>query len=148
MNEWSSWSNCPCGYTNPKQRTRTIKHPQVGNGRPCPQKQDSGTCALVNCDCSSKPGYKGPRCEDRDCVLGPWSSWSPTCPGCPRGETRYNAPALTHYKRRSKSIQVHRDGNGSHCTGRTSDSTSCGYVCKVDYIFNEMYSSCKYIRHG
>ena len=127
MTNWNAWTNCPCGTTHAKTRTRSVKIPLAGAGKRCKPTTERGICTKVKCDCSSKPGSYGDRCENRDCVMGSWSSWS-TCKGCPKCDGIYNCPHFNPRKSRSRSVRIQKEGNGRAC-GSTTDSDSCGYRC-------------------
>ena len=124
MTAWSAWTSCRCGYTDPKSRTRSVSVSLIGGGKRCPTTSESGTCTMVPCDCSSKPGYYGNRCENRNCVLHEWSSWS-SCYNC-RG---YSCRTLNPQKHRSRSIKISKVGNGVECSVTRSETHSCGYTC-------------------
>ena len=78
IENWSAWSTtCRCGHTDTKTRTRKVRTQPKGIGNQCPTLTETSTCKMVPCNCALKrPGYSGPRCENRDCQLSQWSSWS------------------------------------------------------------------------
>ena len=125
MTNWNAWTNCPCGTTSAKTRTRSVKIPLAGAGKRCKPTTERGICTKVKCDCSSKPGSYGDRCENRHCVMGSWSSWS-TCKACP--QCHGNCPQLNPRKYRRRSVRTQKEGNGRAC-GRTTESNYCGYKC-------------------
>ena len=127
MTTWSSWTNCRCGYTDNKSRTRNIKNGVVGEGKPCMETEETGTCTMVPCDCDEvNPGHYGDRCEDRDCVLSSWSEWSGCGCHCPS----HNCGRTYPRKHRTRSVQTEQAGNGKEC-GDTSQNDSCGHGCRM-----------------
>ena len=158
MNEWSSWSQCPCGqHGQQKTRSRTIQTNASGHGKRCPTNNvESAACHYHRCHCTGD--YYGDRCDNRHCQWGSWSSWSSCrpCPGnclvqlcppdnqVPKGET----------KTRTRSITVQQAGNGTHCTGGTSQMIPCGDCVKTctqpplgyDLPGVPQYIMCSYVR--
>ena len=142
MDNWANWSNCRCGHTDRKSRTRRIKTARAGEGLLCMPTTENGTCTMTPCNCPAigKSGYYGDRCEKRDCVLTQWSSWTGSnCPGCPdRNRTfkycypRSSCPSWstqTPKRSRSRSIQTSKVGGGRDC-GPKSETSGCGYKCQ------------------
>ena len=88
----------------------------------------------MNCDkngkCSCKPGFKGKKCSDKDCVMSAWR-WVSTCQ-CGPGKTRT----------RSRKILSHPIGKGNPC-GNKTDIHDCNLKCKCktyqsgDYCQNQ-----------
>ena len=146
VNDWLAWSTCPCGTTGSKSRNRTVQIRPKGNGKICPSLTDTTRCTLVKCDCSSKPGYYGDRCENRDCVLTEWSSWTGVC-HCrnhkcthPAGACQTDIP-LT--KQRRRSVKTDKDGNGRTCSNHRHETAGCGR-CKLYCVVNVNYVVCTY----
>ena len=129
MNTWSDWTSCRCGYTDAKTRTRSVKTPTAGEGMPCKDTTEAGICTMKPCDCRTmRPGFKGDRCEDRDCVLGAWTTWS-ACAHCPAGDTRgTRLPTITPRKTRSRGVKITKVGKGNNC-GSSTQTDYCGYRC-------------------
>ena len=128
VTNWSSWAGCTrCGYTDPKNRTRQVSMQPVGNGHKCPPLLETGTCTMIHCDCETKPGYYGVRCENRDCAWGGWSAWS-SCESC-GGSCKKPCPTKNPTKSRSRKKSLLKVGNGNDCTGGDWESDSCGYSC-------------------
>ena len=75
----------------------------------------------MNCDkdgkCSCKPGFKGKKCSDKDCVMSPWR-WESTRQ-CGPGKTR----------KRSRYILSHPHGKGNPCGAKT-DIEDCNFKCQ------------------
>ena len=132
MTAWSSWTNCRCGHADQKTRTRSVKEGKVGEGLPCFRTKETGTCTIVPCDCARiNPGYYGDLCQNRDCHLSQWSSFT-ICPTkCARQRILGKVDRPTRYPRktRRRSVQIEKAGNGKSCSSRLSDSDSCGYKC-------------------
>ena len=150
MTAWSSWTNCRCGYSDQKNRTRSIKNHKVGEGLPCFNIKETGTCTIVPCDCSVvNPGYYGDRCTNRDCVLSSWSSWE-GCTGCPHGcgQTPTMCSTLHPKKHRKRHVTITKVGLGKGCSGKTSETNSCGYRCVYRCSGGAFFSKrvCKYNR--
>ena len=134
MSPWSSWTpSCRCGYTDARTRTRTILSQPKGNGTRCPPTKETGRCVMTPCNCATtNPGYYGDRCQNRDCVLYQWSSWTDTCKcndldGCDKYS--FCPEIKTPTKQRSRGVKIYRAGSGKHC-GARSETSNCGYVCK------------------
>ena len=129
MTNWSPWSNCACGHTHAKNRTRAVNKGSAGEGLPCFDTKENGTCTMTPCNCAEiRPGYYGNRCENRHCVLSDWSSWS-TCAKCPRKNCNREAcPTLHQRKHRTRNVNAEKVGSGRSC-GARSDTSSCGYKC-------------------
>ena len=149
MTEWSSWTDCQCGHSDQKNRTRSIKKHKVGDGQPCHHIKQTGTCTIVPCDCSVvNPGYYGDLCTNRDCVLSSWSAWE-GCAGCPRrcSQSHFDCPTLHHKKHRTRYVTITKAGFGKGC-GKTSDTDSCGYRCVFGCSGGGIMSApqCKYSR--
>ena len=134
MSPWSSWApSCRCGYTDARSRTRSMLSRPIGNGSLCQSTKETGKCVLTPCDCAkTNPGYYGDRCQDRDCVLDQWSSWTGACDcshslicfevsGCPK--------IKTPTKQRSRGVKITRAGSGKRCIGARSETSNCGFVC-------------------
>ena len=142
VNNWLAWSTCPCGTRGPKSRTRTVQIHPKGNGTACPSLTDTGRCTFVKCDCSSKPGYYGDRCENRDCVLTEWSSWIGGC-DC-KGYTCTSNQATCQQsiplsKTRSRKVKTDKDGNGRQCSNQRHETVNCGY-CKLSCTEEDTYA--------
>ena len=133
MNDWSPWTpDCRCGYADPRTRSRSVRIQRLGKGKKCSNKTtDNSTCLLIPCDCSSKPGYRGIRCETRDCVLGEWGGWSNTC-GCPGGicHSDSQCPTFKPKKTRTRDIKTKAEGDGKPCDTKRSDWDYCGHKCE------------------
>ena len=139
MTPWSAWSTCRCGYTDKKNRTRTIQTPSAGEGLQCPAAKEESICAMTPCNCAvEKPGYRGERCESRDCVLHQWGSWTGSnCDGCPSAEklcvprnTCPNWSTTWPTRHRSRGAKITKDGYGKDCDTQ-NESSSCGYKCET-----------------
>ena len=127
MTTWSDWTNCRCGHTDTKNRTRSVTTQSAGEGFACKHTQETGTCVMIPCHCPTiRPGYYGDRCEHRDCVLKPWSAWS-SC-ACPGGTTLYRLPNITPKKQRSRDKQLSKVGSGAEC-GPQWEENYCGFTC-------------------
>ena len=85
---------------------------------------------MVPCDCAKiKPGYYGDRCENRDCKLSKWSSWTTCKDDCPlKNCDLENCPTLNPMKNRERRVVVKKAGEGK-CVGDLTDSDSCGFRC-------------------
>ena len=150
MNSWLAWSNCPCGYTIPKSRSRTVRLHPVGNGKKCPTTEDKGTCTMVPCTCADiRPGFYGDRCEKRDCRVGNWSPWntghcSIAWGGLLRGNVcNYQCNGewgCTPQKTRSRNVVIHKVGAGLGCP-TLSQSDSCGFSCGKKCYFRLFVST-------
>ena len=129
MTMWSDWTNCRCGYTDGKTRSRSVQTPAAGEGMACKDKTQAGICTMKPCHCPTmRPGFKGDRCEDRDCVSHTWSAWT-VCAPCPAGNTRGTKLAtITPTKTRSRGVKVSKVGNGKDC-GAPTEPGYCGYRC-------------------
>ena len=128
VSDWSAWSPCRCGYEDQKTRERYIVADFSGNGWECPSLKETSLCEMTPCNCSTvNPGFYGPRCEDRDCLLSQWSNWSPCVKPCPSGTCKKSecpTPAV-ETRTRSRNVLIAKAGNGTECTGETSDETDC-----------------------
>ena len=105
----------------------------------CHQKKSS--CSPCNCNtansngnecygqsgqCNCKHGFKGTKCNDRDCVWGVWSKNSniPCSKGCDYGGT----------KTITRSRLVTKQGKGKQCNGTGTESKSCfNGCCSIQY---------------
>ena len=78
-------------------------------------------CSDHSGQCNCKHGYKGTKCNDRDCVWGHWSKYSEaTCSkGCDYGGV----------KTIRRSHQVTKQGNGKRCEGPDTETQSCFKDC-------------------
>ena len=70
----------------------------------------------INGKCKCKAGFKGRKCNDRDCVASPWK-WLSTCE-CGPGKTRL----------RSRHVVVEPHGNGKKCV--LQENVLCGIKCQ------------------
>ena len=157
MNEWSSWSACPCGYHGQqKTRTRNVQNSALGHGKRCPTNNaETVACSFQPCHCTNH--YYGDRCDSRHCQWGSWSSWS-SCKPCPPDCYSHQCPPDSQVpkgenKSRSRSIAVQQAGNGMACTGAASQTVPCGdcvKTCKRLVPFGHpmwlMYILCTYSR--
>ena len=128
VNNWMAWSTCPCGTTGSKSRNRTVQIHPKGDGNACPSLTETTHCTFVTCDCSSKPGFYGDRCENKDCVLTEWSSWTGVCDctnySCTNVDTCTESIPLT--KQRSRSVKTDKEGNGRTCSNHRHETAGCG----------------------
>ena len=147
MTTWSLWTNCRCGHTDAKTRTRAVTTESVGQGFPCKHTQETGTCVMTPCHCPTvRPGYYGDRCENRNCVLKPWSDWSPCA--CPGGTTRNRLPNITPKKQRTRDEQLPKAGSGAEC-GPQWEENYCGFTCVHQcrrITFDDWWPTCRYHR--
>ena len=135
MTLWSAWSNCRCGYTDKKNRTRAIKTASAGEGLQCVHTKEDGICTMIPCDCDRiKPGYYGDRCEHRHCEMHQWSYWK-GCGGCPGKRKRCQDgycpakwPTLWPKGYRTRGIKTTKVGKGKEC-GSQKETDYCGYKC-------------------
>ena len=140
MNHLSDWTTCRCGYADRKTRTRSVQTTPVGKGKACPNKNETGTCTMVPCNCAKiKPGYHGNRCEDRHCELHQWSSWG----GCDRcqnlGSCSINSRACLakiYYpnRHRSRGVKTTRAGGGRACSSNRRESKKCAHMCTPRFV--------------
>ena len=127
MSAWSVWTNCRCGHTDAKTRTRSVTTQAIGQGFPCKHTQETGTCVMTPCHCPTvRPGYYGDRCDNRHCVLHPWSAWSPCA--CPGGVSRSQLASITPKKHRTKAVKLTKVGSGNACGNRWEENY-CGFTC-------------------
>ena len=140
MTTWSAWltqhGDCRCGYTDTKNRTRSVRIQPTGNGEKCPPLTEEGNCTMEPCDCKRiRPGYYGNRCENRDCVLSDWTVWTnDNCQvwndgllcfkDCPGG-----VPRCQPTRHRSRYVKVSQVGAGKDCLPGRSETSSCGITC-------------------
>ena len=131
--------NTLCVYINPVINNTCIIHLSTGscswyNTKACSPCNcyDAGSVNM-NCDkdgkCSCKPGFKGKKCSDKDCVMSPWR-WESTCQ-CGPGKTR----------KRSRYILSHPHGKGNPC-GKETDIDDCNLKCQC-----KSYQSGDYCEH-
>ena len=147
MTNWSAWTTCPCGTNDPKTRNRSVKIQPSGEGEKCKQTEETATCTMTPCDCSSKPGYYGDKCDKRDCVLTKWSSWS-SCQSCPARCADPSCPqTISPQKTRTRSVKTAKDGNGRDCSGSKSETNSCGYRCYRRCVGRPGGAICGYRRY-
>ncbi|KAK3105907.1 hypothetical protein FSP39_008362 [Pinctada imbricata] len=66
--------------------------------------------------CTCKTGFRGQKCDTRDCVMSQWQGWS----ACACGPRRY--------KTRVRSIQQQQYGKGKAC-GSASETAECNIPC-------------------
>ena len=131
LNQWGQWTPvCQCGYATQRTRTRSVRIQPQGNGTQCSNdRTEPSTCTLTACDCSSKPGFYGLRCDKRDCVLHEWSGWNTHACTCPSGACTGECPTLKPRKTRSRGIRVHAAGGGNPCSTVRSGWDYCGINC-------------------
>ena len=67
--------------------------------------------------CSCKPGFAGPKCNDKDCVMSSWR-WDSQCQ-CGPGKTRS----------RSRHVVEHPHGKGKRC-GINTKTVPCNKKCQ------------------
>ena len=135
MAPWSHWTNCRCGYSDKKSRSRTVQTAPAGEGLQCLHMKEDGVCTMTPCDCATmKPGFHGNRCENRDCVMNQWSYWK-DCGGCPGRTQRCQAgycgarwPDIWPTGYRTRSVKITKVGGGKEC-GAARETASCGYKC-------------------
>ena len=149
MTPWSAWSinTCPCGYSTPRNRTRSVLLQLVGNGKPCPPTHETTNCPMVACNCAViAPGYYGNRCENRHCSWAAWLTWS-ACKQC-SDNCVYPCPVLTPTKTRKRKVDKTKVGEGNACTDGDTQTNSCGYRCvgKCEMIPNTDIAVCMYVR--
>ncbi|XP_071042320.1 spondin-1 isoform X3 [Parasteatoda tepidariorum] len=99
---WSEWS--PCSHTcgnGRKERRRMIKLNPENGGKPCPSKLVQRRKCKDNLPCSDRLGSK----EAVDCLLNPWSEWTPCSKSCGQGGTQ----------QRTKTVKVPPKYNGAAC---------------------------------
>ena len=137
VTSWSAWSNCRCGYTDPKSRTRSVSIQPVGGGKACPATTDSSQCTMVPCPCTG--GYFGNRCENRHCVLSDWTVW--TTDNCGLANANFPGWTTCHYqcpnkaagctppRYRSRHVTTTKVEVGSECSTDRSQSSGCGFDC-------------------
>ena len=132
MGTWGAWTTCKCGYSNPKNRTRSVLHPPLGDGKACPPSHETASCTMVPCNCAIvAQGYHGDRCEDKHCQWSSWGSWSSCIVCSSRGCSSNSCPDFYPQKTRTRSVAITKQGEGNPCTGSSSESNSCGYRCTL-----------------
>ena len=157
MGEWSAWSKCPCGVTGRrKSRSRSSKSFAAGYGKRCPTNNvQRAPCEKKPCKC--KKGYYGNVCQDRDCTLTSWTTWSrcTPCPGACKWPSCPKTVPKHEYRSRHRGVKINKAGAG-RCEAERRQSAYCGY-CKMTstcsmfrfYAGNIMDGPCtifKYIR--
>ncbi|KAK3103876.1 hypothetical protein FSP39_022583 [Pinctada imbricata] len=124
VDQWLSWSNCPCGETPQRSRTRQLINNFTGNGKRCPSQTETSTCPLKQCDCSMKPGFYGLKCQNRDCQVSNWGAWNRQCTNyCPQNSSNGD-------QNRRRSVNVSKQGSGKACPA-TYENRKCGSFCFI-----------------
>ncbi|EFA01634.1 spondin-1 [Tribolium castaneum] len=130
VSKWSEWSSCdarePCTGGNQFRERRILVHPQNG-GKPCPKrlkkvKYCEAPCA-GNVDSKETLPSWGPARRGRrvDCVMGPWSVWSPCSSNC--GDSAV--------QQRTRAILVYPSRDGKKCEPRLEvRKCSLPYACR------------------
>lgn len=120
VTDWSEWSGCStaCG-PGKHTRSRSIKVQPIGKGKPCPALVDSA-------DCDNQP------CPV-DCVVSPWSDWTPCDLSCGGGSSR-----------RSRSVLVHPTGGGLECPALEQVKPCNNQECNKDCVVSDWspWSAC------
>ena len=147
MTAWSAWTNCRCGYTDSKSRTRSVSVSPIGDGKSCPSTSERGTCTMVPCDCSSKPGFYGNRCENKNCVMQQWSSWS-GCYDCRPIGSSMKCHTYHPMKHRSRGVLTNKVGNGVECSRKRSETNSCGYTCYLSRMTTRLQGTFYYCKRA
>ena len=70
MSPWKWQSTCECGPGKSRFRSRHVVVAPHGNGKKCGILQERVQCG-IKCQCAQHEF--GPFCENRHCVVGPWS---------------------------------------------------------------------------
>ena len=83
----------------------------------------SQQCSDIHGKCQCKKSYYGKKCTSRDCVWKNWSNFGP-CVGC-----GYSAK-----KKRSRSVQTPKQGNGKACPGSSDTLKDCFKGCCKNHL--------------
>lgn len=112
---WSEWSSCShtCGNGR-KERRRMIKLNPENGGKPCPAKLVQRRKCKDNNPCprETETGHRGRSSREAsrphnqktgaiDCILSPWSEWTPCSKTCGEGATQQRTRTVTQPPRNS-----------------------------------------------
>ena len=119
-------NQCKAHYYATGRKETTCE--EKGSGcSPCNCNNDNSNgneCLDTTGQCNCKHGFKGNKCNDRDCVWGAWSKYSdiPCSKRCDYGGM----------KTRTRSHQLTKQGNGKQCNGPGTESITCFNGCCPD----------------
>lgn len=105
--DWTRWSACTSLCNGHQERHRNILTLARHGGSPCdgPEKVVRG-CNLDSSTCRAE--------APKDCVLGPWRTWSPCSHKCDGGQTT-----------RERAIKVYPANLGRPCLGALAQTEAC-----------------------